>query len=108
MVRTRVLVHPEAAGGAFNQRIPSRWARLQILVEEPEAEPLRAALFLRLKERLQKAVLTTHVCVGRSPQWAALEVEFDRGALDEVLDTVKRSATAARFGWRSTPATAAA
>ena len=29
-------------------------------------------------------------------------------ALDEVLDTVKRSATAARFGWRSTPATAAA
>ena len=74
MVRSRLLIHPEAAGGAFtphgaDSSRPSaapRWARLQILVEEPEAETLRAALFLRLKERLQSAVLTTHVCVNNS------------------------------------------
>ena len=114
MTRSRVLIHPEAADGAFTPRgednargnTASRWTRLQILVEEPEAEPLRAALFRRLKDRLQRAVLTTHVCVGRSQQWAALEVEFDRGALQDVLDTVKRSATAPRFGWRPAPALA--
>ena len=107
MMRSRVLIHPEAAGGAFTPRADdksrpgaaSRWARLQILVEEPEAEPLRAALFRRLKDRLQRAVLTTHVCVGRSQRWAALEVEFDRSAMQDVLDVVKGSATAPRFGW---------
>jgi hypothetical protein len=109
MMRSRLLIHPEAARGVFTPRgddksHPSaarRCARLQILVEEPEAEPLRAALFQRLKERLQRAVLTTHVCVGRSQQWAALEVEFDREAMQDVLDVVKRSAGAARFGWSS-------
>ena len=107
MMRSRVLIHPDSAGGAFTPRADdksrpgaaSRWARLQILVEESEAEPLRAALFQRLKERLQSAVLTTHLCVGRSQQWAALEVEFDRGAMQDVLDVVKGSATAPRFGW---------
>ena len=109
MVRSRVLIHPEAAGGAFTPRgddksrpsATSRWARLQILVEEPEAERLRAALFVRLKERLQSATLTAPVYVGRSPQWASLEVEFDRGAMQDVLDVVKNSASAARFGWSS-------
>ncbi len=110
MMRSRVLVHPEAAGAAFTPRADDkshpgaapRWARLQILVEEPEAEPLRAALFRRLKERLRSAVLTTRVCVGRSQQWASLEVEFDRDAMADVLEAVKRSATAPKFGW--TPA----
>ena len=111
MVRSRLLIHVEAAGGAFNPHgadgsrpsAATRWARLQILVEEPEAETLRAALFLRLKERLQSAVLTTHVCVNNSQAWAALEVEFERSAMQDVLDVVKRSSTAPRFGWRPAP-----
>ena len=107
MVRSRLLIHPPAAGGAFAHHgaegsrgsTAPRWARVQILVEECDAERLRAALFLRLKERLQRAVLTPHVYVGTSPAWASLEVEFEPSAVDDVRDVVKHSANASRCRW---------
>ena len=107
MVRSRLLIHPPAAGGAFAHHgaegsrgsAAPRWARVQILVEECDAERLRAALFLRLKDRLQRAVLTPHVYVGSSPAWASLEVEFEPSAADDVRDVVKHSANAPRCRW---------
>jgi len=107
MVRSRLLIHSSAAGGAFAHHgadgsrgsAAPRWARLQVLVEECDAERLRAALFLRLEDRLQRAVLTPQVYVGTSPAWASLEVEFEPSAVDDVLDVVKHSANAPRCRW---------
>jgi hypothetical protein len=70
--------------------------RLTIAVAECEAEPLRLALFLRLEHRLASLVLTPHVCVGKSQAWAALDVAFERNAIEDVLEVVKENASTRR------------
>jgi hypothetical protein len=77
-------------------------ARLSVTVPPDQDEPLRCALFHRLRRRVRWIALSSRIELGA--RRTVLEVVLEPGAVDEALHVIMTTASCARIGSVRRPA----
>jgi hypothetical protein len=77
-------------------------ARLSVTVPQDQDEPLRCALFHRLRRRVRWIALSSRIELGA--RQTVMEVVLEPGAVDEALHVIMTTASCARIGSVRRPA----